>query len=187
MYTAAKQVGVTGVSLYAGTGASMLIGGLVLTPAMVTGVPKLADVRVVAVVAWLGVVTTAAAYVLYGKGLRSVSINVAGTLSLGEPVAAALLSIAVLGERLTVTEGVACATILAGLVLAGRSPAPESAPLVVAIGMVPMPVRVRLRPDLVGVPHPRARGVARAGTSSPARATRSHPRSVWWGQGEELG
>lgn len=160
LYTAAtKRLGATGVPVYAGTGVSMLIGGCVLAPTMVAGVGGLTDARVLVVIAWLGLVTTAAAYSLYAKGLQTVSTSVAGTLSLGEPLAAALLSTVVLGERLTAGEWAACATILAGLLLASRSSAPDSEPVVVAIGMVPMPVRVTLRPDLVGQPHPRARGV----------------------------
>ncbi|BEL04311.1 hypothetical protein Q0Z83_025020 [Actinoplanes sichuanensis] len=166
LYTAAaKRLGATGVSVYAGTGVSMLIGGLILSPTMIADAHELTRPRILAVVVWLGVVTTAAAYVLYARGLRSVGTHVAGTLSLGEPVAAALLSLTVLGERLTLAEWAACATILAGLVLATRAPAGAQAPLVVAIGMVPMPVRVPLRPDLVGQPHPPARGVAKAWTT----------------------
>lgn len=94
-------------------------------------------------------------------GLRTVRTSVAGTLSLGEPLAAALLSTTLLGERLTPAEWAACLTILAGLLITSRSPSPDAPSLALAIGMVPMPVRVPLRPDLVGRPHPAGRGVAR--------------------------
>ncbi len=164
LYTAAaKRLGETGVPVYAGTGVSMLVGGVLLAPAMASQVGGLAESRVLVVVLWLGLVTTAAAYALYGLGLRTVPTNVAGTLSLGEPLAAALLSTGLLGEHLSPGEWVACATILAGLLITSRSSAPAEPSLVLAIGMVPMPVRVPLRPDLVGRPHPAARGVARPG------------------------
>ena len=53
-----------------------------------------------------------AAYLLYGHGLRTLSVPVAVTLGLAEPVVAALLGVVVLGERLT-------GAALAGLVLVG--------------------------------------------------------------------
>ena len=60
--------------------------------------------RGLAVVGYLGVVTTAAAYLLYGRGLRTVSAPAAVTLGLAEPVVAAVLGVAVLHERLNATE-----------------------------------------------------------------------------------
>ena len=45
--------------------------------------------------------TTAVAYLLYGRGLRTVPAPVAVTLGLAEPVVAALLALVVLGEQLT--------------------------------------------------------------------------------------
>jgi DME family drug/metabolite transporter len=68
--------------------------------------------RGLAVTAYLGLVTTAAAYLLYGYGLRTVAVPTAVTLGLAEPVVAALLGVVVLGERLS-------APALAGLVLVG--------------------------------------------------------------------
>jgi DME family drug/metabolite transporter len=68
--------------------------------------------RGIAVIGYLGVVTTVLAYLLYGRGLRTVPAPVAVTLGLAEPVVAAILGLAVLGERLSTTA-------LAGLVLVG--------------------------------------------------------------------
>jgi drug/metabolite transporter, DME family len=64
------------------------------------------------VTVYLGVVTTVIAYLLYGRGLRTVAAPVAVTLGLAEPVVAAILGLVVLGERLT-------AASIAGLVLVG--------------------------------------------------------------------
>ena len=179
VYTAAaKRLGETGIPVYAGTGASMLGGGLLLAPMMVTDVGGLADAGVVGVILWLGLATTGAAYALYARGLRTVSTTVAGTLSLGEPLAAALLSTTLLGEHLGGLEWAACATILAGLVLTSRPSSPAAPPRVIAIGMVPMPVRIPLRLDLVGRPHPAARATARP-SGDHEEETMLHPGGSW--------
>jgi DME family drug/metabolite transporter len=47
----------------------------------------------------LGVLATAAAYLLFAAGLRSTQSTTATTLSLGEPVTAALLGVIAVGER----------------------------------------------------------------------------------------
>lgn len=52
---------------------------------------------------WLGVVTTAVAYLLFGRGLAGLTAATASTVTLAEPVTAALLGLLVLGERLPVT------------------------------------------------------------------------------------
>jgi len=77
-----------------------------------------------AVTAQLGILTTAVAYLLYGRGLRTVPAPVAATLGLAEPVVAALLALVVLGERLSavpVTGLVLVGLALAVLVLPGGS------------------------------------------------------------------
>ncbi|HMG62228.1 MAG TPA: EamA family transporter [Streptosporangiaceae bacterium] len=86
---------------------------VVLTPVLAATSPGwLLSGRGLAVTAYLGLVTTAAAYLLYGYGLRTVAVPTAVTLGLAEPVVAALLGVIVLGERLG-------APALAGLVLVG--------------------------------------------------------------------
>lgn len=54
-----------------------------------------------AVALWLGVVTTAVAYLLFGRGLAGLSAATASTITLAEPVTATLLGVLVLGERLS--------------------------------------------------------------------------------------
>lgn len=51
-------------------------------------------------VLYLGLVTTGAGYVLYGRGLRTTPVATATTLTLAEPAVAAVLGLVVLGERL---------------------------------------------------------------------------------------
>jgi drug/metabolite transporter, DME family len=93
----------------------LLFGGaaVLLAPVLAASSPGwLLTGRGVSVTAYLGIVTTVLAYLLYGRGLRTVPAPVAVTLGLAEPVVAAMLGLIVLGERLT-------ATAIAGLVLVG--------------------------------------------------------------------
>jgi drug/metabolite transporter, DME family len=97
----------------------LLFGGaaVLLAPVLAAGSAGwLLTARGLAVTAYLGIVTTAVAYLLYGRGLRTVSAPVAVTLGLAEPVVAAILGLVVLGERLTATDVVGLA--LVGLALA---------------------------------------------------------------------
>jgi drug/metabolite transporter, DME family len=100
------------MGLLFGGAAVLLVPVLTATPAgwLLTG-------RGLAVAGYLGVVTTAFAYLLYGRGLRTVSVPVAVTIGLAEPAVAALLGLVVLGERLGST-GVA-GLILIGVALIG--------------------------------------------------------------------
>lgn len=90
-------------------------GAVLLLPVLLSGpLGWLATWRGAAVVAELGVLATAVAYLLYGYGLRTVPVPAAVTLGLAEPVVAAVLGVVVLGERLT-------GTAVAGLLLVGAS------------------------------------------------------------------
>jgi DME family drug/metabolite transporter len=106
---------------------------LLLAPVLAAGSPGwLLTGRGLAVTAYLGVVTTALAYLLYGRGLRTVSAPVAVTLGLAEPVVAAILGLVVLGERLTITDFVGLALVglaLATLVGARAAVAPPRSPV----------------------------------------------------------
>jgi DME family drug/metabolite transporter len=74
----------------------------------------------------LGVLTVGLAYWLYGKGLRGLAVPTVVTLTLAEPLTAAVLGVAVLGERAGAMGWVGAALVAAGLVLAGRGE-PEGA------------------------------------------------------------
>jgi drug/metabolite transporter, DME family len=110
----------------------MLFGGaaVLLAPVLAAGSPGwLLTGRGLAVAGYLGIVTTALAYLLYGRGLRTVSAPVAVTLGLAEPVVAAILGLAVLGERLTATDivGLALVGLALTTLVGGRAPvAPPS-------------------------------------------------------------
>jgi DME family drug/metabolite transporter len=64
----------------------------------------------------LGLVATAVAYTLFARGLRVLPVATAVSLSLAEPLTAALLGIIVLGERLTMVAVLGAGLMLAGLV-----------------------------------------------------------------------
>jgi DME family drug/metabolite transporter len=54
----------------------------------------------IALTAWLALISTALAYVLFVRGLRAIPASIAGTLSRAEPLVASPLAVLVLGERL---------------------------------------------------------------------------------------
>lgn len=68
----------------------------------------------------LGLITTALAYVLYGRGLKETSVSSTVTLSLAEPLTAALLGVFFLGEPFTLQAVVGAILIFSGLVLLTR-------------------------------------------------------------------
>jgi drug/metabolite transporter, DME family len=95
----------------------LLFGGAALLLAPVLAVSPdgwLVTAKGLVIAGYLGVVTTAAAYLLYGRGLRTVTAPVAVTIGLAEPAVAALLGLVVLGERLT-------GAAVAGLILIGMA------------------------------------------------------------------
>jgi DME family drug/metabolite transporter len=98
-------------------------GGLLLVPVLLTQpLGWLTSIQGLAVALWLGVVTTAGAYLLFGAALRWLPVSTVTTLSLAEPATAAVLAVVVLGERLPPAGWVGVALIVTGLVLVGRPP-----------------------------------------------------------------
>jgi drug/metabolite transporter, DME family len=91
-------------------------GALLLSPVLVLGdVGWLATADGAAMALWLGAVPTAIAYILFASGLRHLPANDVATLTLAEPVTAALLGALVLGERPGATAIAGIVVILAGL------------------------------------------------------------------------
>jgi DME family drug/metabolite transporter len=84
------------------TSGMTLVGALVLLPclAFVDGPRGTTDPAALAWLAYLGVLTMALAYVLLYSGLRVVAASTAVTASLVEPVTAAVVAAALLGEAL---------------------------------------------------------------------------------------
>ncbi|MDQ1002792.1 DME family drug/metabolite transporter [Neobacillus niacini] len=63
----------------------------------------------------LGIMATGIAYFLFGKGLIHVSSSTAVTLSLAEPLTAALLGVFILGEYLTITSWFGIILLMLGI------------------------------------------------------------------------
>lgn len=106
------------------------LGGLVVLA--VSDTSGLGSASGLTTVLWLGVVTTAVAYLLFGAGLAMLPAATVATLTLAEPVTAGLLGVLLLGERLPLQGVVGIAVLAAGIaVLAvgvrrGRVPATVS-------------------------------------------------------------
>ena len=64
---------------------------------------------------WLGIVTTAVAYLLFGWGLARLTAVTVSTLTLAEPLGATILGLLVLHEQLTAVSAVGLALIAVGL------------------------------------------------------------------------
>lgn len=94
------------------------LGALLLCPLLLRADPDwLLQPRSLVVALHLGVAATACAYILFSRGLRTVPVSAATTLSLAEPMTAACLGILVLGEQLTLLAFAGIALIFSGLLV----------------------------------------------------------------------
>jgi DME family drug/metabolite transporter len=80
----------------------------------------LGDPGGVALVLYLGVITVGVSYTLYGQGLRSLPAPTVITLTLAEPLTAALLAAVVLDEAIGAWGALGIALVAAGLVITAR-------------------------------------------------------------------
>ncbi len=94
------------------------VGALMLTP-MLIGIDLdwLLQPRSIGVILHLGVATMALSYWLFARGLQTVQVGTAVTLSLAEPMTAATLGIIVLGEQLNAQAFFGICLIFSGLVV----------------------------------------------------------------------
>lgn len=93
------------------------VGGLLLVPLLPLLAPAAGrdPVPVLILVVYLAVIPTAAAYVLFARGLQRLPASTVATLTLTEPVVAAALGVLVLTEPVTAGRAVGAGLILAGL------------------------------------------------------------------------
>lgn len=85
----------------AAMGATFGLGGLLLMPVLaLTGAPLLASWNNAAVGAYMALVPMFIGYLCYGFGLARISASMATTITLIEPVVAAILAVVIVGERL---------------------------------------------------------------------------------------
>jgi DME family drug/metabolite transporter len=100
------------------------LGGLLLVPVLLTQpLGWLTEPSGLATAAWLGLATTTAAYVLFGRGLAVLPAGPVATLVLAEPLVATVLGLAVLDERLTGAGLVGAGLVLAGVAVQGLASA----------------------------------------------------------------
>ena len=93
-------------------------GAIMLSPLLVNcELNWLLQPRSIGVVLHLGLATMALSYWLFARGLQTVHVSTAVTLSLAEPMTAATLGIVVLGERLNTQAFFGISLILVGLVV----------------------------------------------------------------------
>jgi DME family drug/metabolite transporter len=89
---------------FALTAMASVVGAVTLLPvAAGAGLAFHPDARTVSSLAYMGIVATAVAYWLFFRGLGSTPSDVAAVLTLLEPLAATLLAVALVGERLAAT------------------------------------------------------------------------------------
>lgn len=117
---ATKRMILDGVDSTIASAWQFSIAAVMLAPLMaVEPTAWLASASGLAMALHLGVLATGLAYVLYGWGLRLVDTSTATSLTLVEPVTAALLAVVVLDERLIWYGWLGVALVLAGLAALG--------------------------------------------------------------------
>lgn len=82
---------------------------------LVAGTSWLLTPNGIALALWLGIVTTAVAYLLFGWGLARLTAVTVSTLTLAEPLGATILGLLVLHEHLTAVSAIGLALIAVGL------------------------------------------------------------------------
>jgi DME family drug/metabolite transporter len=115
-----KRLIVRGLQATVASAWQFSIGALALLP-FLAGEPMgwLQTPKGMVMALWLGVAATGVAYLLYGHGLRTLDTATATTLTLAEPVTAALFALVILDEHLSAIEWVGASVVLLGLALAG--------------------------------------------------------------------
>lgn len=125
---AARQLIMQGESSATVMASAFSLGGLLLIPLLFTQpLGWIFTPSGSALVAYLGLMTTALAYVLFGRGLTVLPAGPVTTLVLAEPLVATLLAVSILGERLQPLGVLGAAIVLAGLTLQGHATSREAA------------------------------------------------------------
>ncbi len=103
-------------------GVALTGAGLLLAPALtVVDLGWVASATGIGAVLHLGLLATALAYVLYGRGLTRVPVAETTTLSLVEPVVAATLGLLVLGEAFSGSMAIGAVLVVGALLVVGTA------------------------------------------------------------------
>jgi len=119
---AAKRLVDSAAPTFVAVATTLVLGGAMILPFAHDVSRVVVEPDAVALVGWLAVPATAVGYLVFVSGLRHVTAATAGTLSLAEPLVAAVLGIAVLGERLPLPAVVGGCVLLAGMAVATLRP-----------------------------------------------------------------
>lgn len=94
------------------------LGALALLPFLgVLDISYLAHPGNLAVLIYLGLGATSLSYILFSRGLKNIPSSSAVTLSLGEPLTAALLGVFIVGERLSAVSWAGVLLLLGGILI----------------------------------------------------------------------
>lgn len=107
------------VDLLTFTAWQLVAGGLVLLPiaVVVEGAPPALDASAVGGFAYLGLVGTVLAYVVWFRGLRRLPAAAISLVGLLNPVSGTLIGIALAGEAFGLTQGLGMVLVLGGILL----------------------------------------------------------------------
>jgi DME family drug/metabolite transporter len=126
---AASRLMRSGIDRAAAMGAVFGGGGALLVPVLLlTGAPLVESPRAFLVAGYMALIPMFCGYLLFGIGLARVPASTATTVTLLEPAIAAILAVAVVGERLTSLAGIGLAVIAGALLVLTVLPAGTSHP-----------------------------------------------------------
>lgn len=118
-----------GISRAASMGAVFGSGGIMLMPVLLlTGAPLLASPQAFAVAAYMALIPMFLGYLLFGYGLSRLAASTATAITLSEPAVAAILAVAVLGERLGVLGWAGLAVIGVAIAILATAPGSKQPP-----------------------------------------------------------
>ena len=131
-----RVIGLWGADAF--IGGAFALGAALLSPVVLVALASghlgwLTSGRGIAMVAWLGIAPTALAYVLFGRGLQVLAPASVSTLTLAEPVVAAVLGVVVLDEHLTLAGVFGALLVIAGLALLALAPNRGDVPATVTL------------------------------------------------------
>ena len=124
----ARRLMQAGVASRAAMGATFGAGSILLTPVLfITGAPLLASWNSAAVGIYMALIPMFVGYLCYGYGLARIPASTATTITLFEPVIAALLAVLLVGERLPPAgwAGVSLIVVCLGIITAPAKKRPH--------------------------------------------------------------
>ncbi|MCK7626080.1 EamA family transporter [Streptomyces sp. RS10V-4] len=132
--SATKQLEARGADTATAAPTSVFCAGLLVSPWVFTHPQGLAEPRALVLIGWLALATTALGYLLFTRGVRRLSGATVGTLSLAEPLVAAVWGVALLGERPGAAAVLGAVLLLGGLVVVSLPARRRAGPVPAAEG-----------------------------------------------------